>query len=222
MIKDFLMKEPINNLRTQISLGVNSSVLLFLLVFTIFIVPVFPEDLHSFIYKLAYTFIFIISAILIRNYRRYYRGFVMFAIAFLWLVSFSPWQFFNLISFGINVIVFCITVINIIYIIAKTKDVTVSLIIEAILGYLLLGFMYAIVMTMYMQIVPEGINFVSAVDDVSFSEVLYFSFVSFSTLGFGEILPVTPMARSLVMLITISGQLYLAIIMGMIIGKYNT
>ena len=40
----------------------------------------------------------------------------------------------------------------------------------------------------------------------------YFSFVTLATVGYGDITPVTPLARTLAWLEAISGQLYLAIL----------
>ena len=53
-----------------------------------------------------------------------------------------------------------------------------------------------------------------------FSEYLYFTFVTFTTLGYGDIVPLTPLARSISILISVCGPLYLAIIIAMLVGKY--
>ena len=41
-----------------------------------------------------------------------------------------------------------------------------------------------------------------------------------TTVGYGDLLPVAPFARSLATLIAITGQLYLGIIVAMLVGKY--
>jgi hypothetical protein len=51
-------------------------------------------------------------------------------------------------------------------------------------------------------------------------EYMYFSFVSFTSTGYGDYLPLVPAAKSLSILISITGQLYIAIIIAMIVGKY--
>ncbi len=52
----------------------------------------------------------------------------------------------------------------------------------------------------------------------SFPEFVYFSFVTLTTLGYGDISPVGPFARFLVYLEAICGQLYLAIMVAGLVG----
>ena len=49
---------------------------------------------------------------------------------------------------------------------------------------------------------------------------MYFTFINLTTTGFGDFLPLTPLAKSLSVLISITGQLYTAIIIAMLVGKY--
>jgi hypothetical protein len=51
-----------------------------------------------------------------------------------------------------------------------------------------------------------------------FHALNYFSFVTLSTLGYGDILPVSPIARMLAWLEAVFGQLYLAVLIGHIVG----
>jgi hypothetical protein len=54
---------------------------------------------------------------------------------------------------------------------------------------------------------PEGIEF-------------YFSFVTMTTLGYGDIVPATPAARSLATLQAVMGQLYLAVLVARLVGMH--
>ncbi len=51
-------------------------------------------------------------------------------------------------------------------------------------------------------------------------EALYYSFVTMTTLGYGEILPVTDQARAITILLSILGPMYVAILIAMLVGKY--
>ena len=44
--------------------------------------------------------------------------------------------------------------------------------------------------------------------------------MTYTTTGYGEVVPKHPFSKSLTVLITGSGQLYVAIIIAMLIGKY--
>jgi hypothetical protein len=52
----------------------------------------------------------------------------------------------------------------------------------------------------------------------NFHALNYFSFVTLSTLGYGDILPISPVARMLAWLEAVFGQLYLAVLIGHIVG----
>ena len=52
------------------------------------------------------------------------------------------------------------------------------------------------------------------------SDYLYFGFITLSTVGYGDITPTAPLARSLTIFVALGGQLYLVIVMAMIIGKF--
>ncbi|MEE9226447.1 MAG: potassium channel family protein, partial [Acidobacteriota bacterium] len=47
---------------------------------------------------------------------------------------------------------------------------------------------------------------------------VYYSFVTLSTLGYGDITPVTPPARAFSFLEAVTGQLYLAVLIAGLVG----
>ncbi len=51
-------------------------------------------------------------------------------------------------------------------------------------------------------------------------EALYFSFVTMTTLGYGEILPLSMQARAVTIILSILGPMYVAILIAMMVGKY--
>ena len=53
-----------------------------------------------------------------------------------------------------------------------------------------------------------------------FHQFLYFSYVTITTTGYGDILPLKPIARTLAIFLALFGQLYLTVIIGILIGKY--
>lgn len=53
-------------------------------------------------------------------------------------------------------------------------------------------------------------------------DCIYFSFVTLTTVGFGDIIPVLPVVRSLAMLEALAGQLYPAILIGILIARHSS
>ncbi|NJO36069.1 MAG: two pore domain potassium channel family protein [Rhodospirillales bacterium] len=51
---------------------------------------------------------------------------------------------------------------------------------------------------------------------------MYYSFITFATLGYGDLVPLNPAAKSLSILIAVSGQLYVAVIIALLVGKFSS
>jgi voltage-gated potassium channel len=86
--------------------------------------------------------------------------------------------------------------------------------------YLLLGLIWATLYMITLYFVPgafKGITHVPEVD--TFPRILYFSYVTLATLGYGDISPAAPMSRTLAYLEAVAGTFYLAIVVASLIGS---
>jgi hypothetical protein len=81
--------------------------------------------------------------------------------------------------------------------------------------YLLLGFIGSFVFALVVLFDPSTFS-----TTLSFSELIYFSFVTMSTLGYGDITPDSSTGQSLSVLLAVVGQLYLTIVIALFVGKY--
>ena len=103
----------------------------------------------------------------------------------------------------------------------KQRAVTGETIANAVSVYLLIGLTWGIVYVVLYQLDPQAFNFGSApppiVQDV-FPTLIYFSMTTLSTIGFGDITPVSLQARYLAVSEGITGQLYLAILVARLVG----
>ena len=100
-----------------------------------------------------------------------------------------------------------------------TGSITSNDIVGAICIYMLLGLIWAILYLFIAQAVPESFNGLSQAPwQENFSAGVYFSFVTITTLGYGDISPILPLARSLVMMEAIVGVFYMAILVASLIG----
>jgi voltage-gated potassium channel len=92
-------------------------------------------------------------------------------------------------------------------------------IIGAICIYLLMGLIWALLYLLVAQFLPGAfIGIAHDVWHVNFSNAIYFSFVTLTTLGYGDISPVAPVARFLVYMEAIVGVFYMAILVASLIG----
>jgi hypothetical protein len=107
----------------------------------------------------------------------------------------------------------------IVYSLFREKKVTFEIISGAICGYFLIGLTWAFVFSVLESFhpgsfrLPEGLG-------TTISHFAYYSFVTLTTLGYGDITPLSGPARSLALLEAVTGQLYIAIMIAGLVGIY--
>jgi len=108
--------------------------------------------------------------------------------------------------------------------IAKSKEVTADTFSGAACIYMFIGLTWTGVYTAVELIRPLSfqISSDSTYQITRVSELIYFSFTTLTTLGYGDISPATSMAQSLAILEAMTGVLYMALIIGMLVGIYSS
>jgi hypothetical protein len=85
--------------------------------------------------------------------------------------------------------------------------------------YLLLGLIWTILYLLLIQLDPTAFSGIEAGNwKQNFSQVAYYSFVTLTTLGYGDILPVNKVAQFFVYMEAIVGVFYMAIIVSSLIS----
>ena len=200
-------------------------VLLVLVVCIIFIAPLLPAKYHKPIYNTVFTFIFFSAAFSMEKHRK-----LIVIMAFVTTVT--EWISYSLerqllleISRLVMFFFFIMIVLGLIIQIAKTRKVTGRVIIESINGYLLLGLLFSLIVGIIALRAPESFSakmgspeFIET--NYHMSQYIYYTFTTFTTLGYGDIVPLAPYAKSLAILMAVSGQIYLTVIIAMLVGKF--
>ncbi len=118
-------------------------------------------------------------------------------------------------------------VVAILYEVTQARKFNYNLIISALAAYLLLAFLWAILYTI-IEILEPGSFAINPLlidaDTIASSEIfplnLYFSLITLTTVGYGDITPVSPIARSVSSIEPIVGQLLLAVLVAWLVGMY--
>ena len=197
----------------------NNYLLVGILLITIFIIPLFPAEWLRLLYKLFYSLIFFVSALSLKQARKVMLIIAMGSFIIMWLSELLHMPLLEPVSELIVALFFIIIVIKLLIQIAGRKEVDSVVILESISGYLLMGVMFTFLCVFVSLIDPSSFYFPGE-GSPNISDLMYFSFVSLTTLGYGDILPVLPQARTLAMLIAVSGQLYLTIVIAILVGKF--
>ena len=112
---------------------------------------------------------------------------------------------------------FGLVLIRLIQYVLEPRRMEVNDILALCSGYIVLGVMATTFFSVLDLQLEHAFSFEQ---DAEFYDLMYFSFITLTSVGYGDIVPMHPMARSIVLLLAILGQLYLAILVGIIIGKY--
>jgi len=149
--------------------------------------------------KRATTILFIAAPFLILN------GFTIFLTH----------RYLLVVGYCFGTILYLYIVVLLLKELLSQKVITANLIYCAISIYLLIGVMWAGVYTVQEGISPGSFSGLSLTTDL-----LYFSFVTLTTVGFGDVAPLSILAKRFAIFEAAMGSIYMAIIIALIVGRY--
>ena len=96
-------------------------------------------------------------------------------------------------------------------------EVDLNTVIAAVAGYIFVGIIGGLIVELVYILLPDSYSFESSGEATRF---MYFAFITMTTVGFGDYIPVSSFGRAVASLLAVVGQIYLAVIVGLIIGRY--
>ncbi len=106
----------------------------------------------------------------------------------------------------------------------KSKEVSLNVLYAAVCLYLFIGFIWSFIYIAIYYSIDNAFAFSDAIQastdiNLHITDIFsYFSFVTMTTLGYGDITPTHAISRTWVSVETVLGQLYLAIVMARLVG----
>src|SRR5215510_7846919 len=100
----------------------------------------------------------------------------------------------------------------------QSRTVAAEHLYAALSAYLLAGIFLGLFYWVLEQLQPS--TFVTASGEFSRTSAIYFSFVTLATLGYGDIVPRSDLARGLAVVEGIGGQLFLAVLVARMVSSY--
>lgn len=98
----------------------------------------------------------------------------------------------------------------------KAKLITLNVVMGAFSGYIMIGIIGYFVFRIIFLLNPA--SFALPID--SSRELIYFTFITLTTIGYGDISPMTDAARNFAIILGLVGQFYNTVIIAIIIGKF--
>jgi hypothetical protein len=155
-----------------------------------------------------------------RNFLRFTMIFFLFAIAVNWVDFIYPrMERIDTIRSLISALVLALLLIMTLRSILQARSISLNVIFASICGYILIGFLGAFLMLGISVLYPGSYNLSGNINTV---DAIYYSFVTMTTLGYGDMLPLSAQSKSLAILLSILGPMYVAILIAMLVGKYSS
>ena len=106
--------------------------------------------------------------------------------------------------------------------VVRARRVDADILCGALAVYLLTGVVWAICYGVIEALAPGSFGLSSEASGDVWNQLLYFSLVTLTTLGYGDISPVTSVARIWSALEAVVGTLYLAVLISRLVGLYRS
>jgi hypothetical protein len=118
-------------------------------------------------------------------------------------------------------LLFAYTTVFVLRSVLRSDRVTGDTLCGAIAVYLMMGLTWSFAHLLVQHLLPGSYLVVAGgMHMADRKELLYFSYVTLATLGYGDVIPVTDGARSLAVLEALGGTVYMAILVARLIGLH--
>ena len=170
----------------------------------------------------------LISAVLaVANRRRTFVVAVLLAIPAVvgrWINHFRPDLLPPAIFLVAGLVLVAFVVANLLRFILRAPSVNAEVLCASISAYLMLGLMWTMAYWLVDQLTPGGafsFNTNAGPQSINGFNAFYFSFITLSTVGYGDITPVSRIARWLAAMEAMTGLLYVAVLIARLVSLYS-
>ena len=204
-----------------------AALLLFLVIYGFIVYPLAKQDDDSSpLITLSFSLVLVLGVLATTRHKAARVGrLVLAGLAFTsrWLHFFLRQDTLHTLAITASVMFFAMLAWLILVRVFRTGGITIYRIYGAIAAYLILGMCWAeTYMLIYFYDASAFTPLPSNLSERSnIFELIYFSYVTLTTVGYGDIAPVHPLARSLATLEALVGQLYPAVLLGRLLTLYK-
>ena len=147
------------------------------------------------------------------------------AVAGRWINHFQPHLVPPPVFLAAGLVLTAFVVVNLLRFVLRAPSVNVEVLCASISAYLMLGLMWTIAYWLVAQVTPTAFAFntnTGTKESMERFNAFYFSFITLSTVGYGDITPVSKVARMLAATEAMTGLLYVAVLIARLVALYST
>jgi voltage-gated potassium channel len=146
------------------------------------------------------------------------------AIAGRWVSHFRPDLVPPPMFLTAGLVLIAFVVANLLRFVLRAPSVNMEVLCASISAYLMLGLLWTVAYWLVDQLTPGAFAFNTndGRQSIHGFNAFYFSFVTLSTVGFGDITPVSKVARMLAAMEAITGLLYVAVLIARLVALYSS
>ena len=124
------------------------------------------------------------------------------------------------LSWNLGILAFYLLITGcVLVLVAQSQRISLDTILGGISGYFTLAITWAMVFNLIEFLLPGSFQLPSGAE-VSPDIFIYLSQITIASVGYGDVIPITPLARSATALLGMLGQVYLVVLLGILIGIY--
>lgn len=138
----------------------------------------------------------------------------------IWVLHFYESHLTMIIGLLSGICYFFYVALTLLVNILKVKEVDLETIFGAISAYLLMGLAWSLIYHLIEYLQSDSFSFPDQVHGEQRYTFIYFSFVTLTTLGYGDVTPNSAIAKALCILEATIGQIYLVVLVAGLVGLY--
>jgi hypothetical protein len=198
------------------------------LVLNILISP-FLDQLRSgtLIETMLMTLVLLFALLSIVGGRRALMGVILVAPAALgeWLIFWWPETLIYVMTRGAGLLFIGFVIVQLLRFIVYAPRVDSEVLCAAVAGYLLAGLAWSLAYALVGRLDPNSFVFTlgpKSSESMNGFSGLYFSFITLSTVGYGDIIPVSGVARMLAIVEAMFGMFYVTLLIARLVSLYSS
>ena len=145
-------------------------------------------------------------------------GLLLPVIAGMWLIYFVHIPYLSLVGDCCSILFFAFTIIIILSSLFREDEVTLDVIYSSVAVFLLMALMWTFIFDVIEYLHPGSFLVTASPSQGSRIHFIYYSFVTITTVGYGDILPVSLTARAFSIMEMVVGQIYLVVLVARLVG----